>query len=165
MPSYGKLVRDRVPEIIRRNGETPIVRFLSRSEFGRSLAVKLVEECEELAETDDRLGMLLEMADIKEVLMALCREHRVPFDITLRHNRPYDPEARTRLLDAAKYVRDSSDHAQTLRAFCRQFAEVLDCYCFCREEVERKQEKRRSERGGFDQRLFLIRVIEPGSLL
>ncbi|MEO3875897.1 nucleoside triphosphate pyrophosphohydrolase [Nonomuraea sp. B12E4] len=67
---YGKLVRDRIPEIIEAGGRTAKVRVLAESELVPALTAKLVEETEELrqAESDDRLG---ELADIHEVLAAL----------------------------------------------------------------------------------------------
>ncbi|WP_248965776.1 nucleoside triphosphate pyrophosphohydrolase [Sphaerisporangium perillae] len=67
---YGKLVRDRIPEIIEADGRTARVRVLDESELVPALIAKLAEEAEELrqAEPDDRLG---ELADIYEVLAAL----------------------------------------------------------------------------------------------
>lgn len=68
---YGKLVRDRIPEIIEADGRTAEVRVLDESEFIPALTAKLAEEAEELrkADPDDRLG---ELADIFEVLTALA---------------------------------------------------------------------------------------------
>jgi predicted house-cleaning noncanonical NTP pyrophosphatase (MazG superfamily) len=67
---YGKLVRDRIPEIIEADGGTAEVRILTESELVPALTAKLAEEAEELhvAEPGDRLG---ELADIYEVLAAL----------------------------------------------------------------------------------------------
>lgn len=69
--TYGKLVRDRIPEIIEADGRTAKVRVLDESELVPALTAKLAEEAEELrqAEPDDRLG---ELADIYEVLAALA---------------------------------------------------------------------------------------------
>ena len=39
--SYGKLVRDKIPEIIRQNGEEPITRILSNDEYIKELERKL----------------------------------------------------------------------------------------------------------------------------
>lgn len=67
---YGKLVRDRIPEIIAAAGKTATVRVLDEAELLPALTVKLAEEAEELchAGPDDRLG---ELADINEVLTTL----------------------------------------------------------------------------------------------
>ena len=63
----GKLVRDRIPEIIKANAETPIVRTLTAAEYHEALRDKLLEECEEarLATPSELPG---ELADVLEVL-------------------------------------------------------------------------------------------------
>lgn len=67
---YGKLVRDRIPEIISANGQTPVVRVLDGDDLIPALISKLREETEELANagSDQRLA---ELADIREVVAAL----------------------------------------------------------------------------------------------
>jgi predicted house-cleaning noncanonical NTP pyrophosphatase (MazG superfamily) len=67
--AYGKLVRDRIPEIISAGGGIPQVRVLDLKEFFPALIEKLHEEAEELrsAGADDVLG---ELADLREVLAA-----------------------------------------------------------------------------------------------
>ncbi|MGV9323707.1 nucleoside triphosphate pyrophosphohydrolase [Streptosporangium sandarakinum] len=67
---YGKLVRDRIPEIIEANGDTARVRVLDEREVIPALTAKLAEEAEELRQAGpgDRLG---ELADIHEVLAVL----------------------------------------------------------------------------------------------
>ena len=68
--SYGKLVRDNIPNIIRENGEEPITRILSNEEYKKELEKKLLEECKEVIEArnEDRLE---ELADLLEVMLAL----------------------------------------------------------------------------------------------
>jgi predicted house-cleaning noncanonical NTP pyrophosphatase (MazG superfamily) len=67
---YGKLVRDRIPEIITSDGQTPKVRVLDDQDLLPALIAKLHEETEEVAsaEPNARLG---ELADVREVLAAL----------------------------------------------------------------------------------------------
>ena len=67
---YGKLVRDRIPEIIAAKGEVAHVRTLHASEMFEALVTKLGEEAAELtcAEPDSQLG---ELADLREVLSVL----------------------------------------------------------------------------------------------
>lgn len=65
---YGKLVRDKIPEIIEADGQTPVIRTLGTAEFRRALLEKLVEEATELLESDGDVG---ERADVAEVLEAL----------------------------------------------------------------------------------------------
>lgn len=65
-----KLVRDRIPEIIRSAGEQPMVRVAAPDEYRKLLRAKLVEEVEEFLESDDPA----ELADVLEVLLALAAE-------------------------------------------------------------------------------------------
>ncbi len=64
---YNKLVRDNIPEIIRNNNETPIIKTLSNDEYLRELKSKLQEEVDEFLESND----ITELADILEVVDAL----------------------------------------------------------------------------------------------
>lgn len=64
----GKLVRDRIPEIIKKDGKTPIIEILSNEEYLKELDKKLNEEVKEYQ--DDK--SIEEMADILEVLFAIC---------------------------------------------------------------------------------------------
>lgn len=68
---YNKLVRDKIPEIIRSNGEEPIVRILNDDEYKTELEKKLLEEYNEVinAGGEDRIE---ELADMLEVISALA---------------------------------------------------------------------------------------------
>ena len=67
---YNKLVRDNIPEIIKANGEEPIVEILNDTRYKEELEKKLFEECNEVsaATGEDRLE---EIADLMEVLISL----------------------------------------------------------------------------------------------
>ena len=69
--SYQKLVRDKIPEIIKQNNEEPITRILSEEEYKKELEKKLQEELNEVLEAtgNDRIE---ELADMLEVMMALA---------------------------------------------------------------------------------------------
>lgn len=67
----GKLVRDKIPQIIIADGRTPIVRTLSDEEYLSELDRKLNEEVAEY-QADKSLE---EMADVLEVLLAICEAH------------------------------------------------------------------------------------------
>ena len=69
--SYNKLVRDKIPEIIKNNNETPITRILSDEEYKVELEKKLLEEYQEVlkASGNERLE---ELADMLEVMIALA---------------------------------------------------------------------------------------------
>ena len=64
----GKLVRDRIPEIIQEDGKTPIIRIMDEEEYVRELDRKLCAEVEEYRAD----GSIEEMADVLEVLQAIC---------------------------------------------------------------------------------------------
>jgi len=64
----GKLVRDKIPEIIRADGKVPITRILSEEEYLQELDIKLNEEVAEY-QNDKSIE---EMADVLEVLYAIC---------------------------------------------------------------------------------------------
>jgi predicted house-cleaning noncanonical NTP pyrophosphatase (MazG superfamily) len=68
--SQGKLVRDKIPQIIRSKGQVPIVYVASADEYRTSLKAKLREEVQEFLDSDDPE----ELADILEVLYALAQD-------------------------------------------------------------------------------------------
>jgi predicted house-cleaning noncanonical NTP pyrophosphatase (MazG superfamily) len=69
--TYGKLVRDRIPDIIRAAGEDPEVRILDGDELIEALFSKLDEEAQELRAAN-HADQLEELADLFEVLQALA---------------------------------------------------------------------------------------------
>ncbi len=72
MPTeYRKLVRDRIPDIIRTEGRTCGTATLSPGEYLTSLREKLVEEAREAAAADET-ALLRELADVREVVDALA---------------------------------------------------------------------------------------------
>jgi len=66
----GKLVRDRIPEIIQSEGRRTVTRVLDAASYRQALLAKLIEEAKEAshATADDLPG---ELADVLEVLRAL----------------------------------------------------------------------------------------------
>ena len=64
---YQKLVRDRIPEIIRKGGNECRTRILSQEEYLACLEQKLSEELNEYLQS----GQLEELADLLEVMKAL----------------------------------------------------------------------------------------------
>jgi predicted house-cleaning noncanonical NTP pyrophosphatase (MazG superfamily) len=68
MKEYNKLVRDRVPEIIKDSGETPHIKILSDdTEYMMELYLKLDEEVDEFKENLN----IVELADVLEVVYSL----------------------------------------------------------------------------------------------
>ena len=68
--SQPKLVRDKIPDIIRSQGLEPVTRPAADGEFRRLLCAKLSEEVEEFLDSHDPD----ELADVLEVLLALAED-------------------------------------------------------------------------------------------
>ena len=68
MKEFNKLVRDRIPELIRSGGEIPHTRILDPEEYALRLEQKLDEEVSEFHRDHNRE----ELADILEVVFALA---------------------------------------------------------------------------------------------
>ena len=68
MKVYNKLVRDKIPEIIEEDGKKCVTHILSDEKYIEALETKLNEEVSEY-QADKNLE---EMADILEVLQAIC---------------------------------------------------------------------------------------------
>ncbi len=99
---YDKLVRDRIPEVVARDGKQAVTRIAGPGEYPARLAAKLAEEAAEFRENPS-VG---ELADVMECVRALCL-----------------------------------------------------CHGFTMDEVERERLRKRAERGGFEGRIILDKVV------
>lgn len=88
---YDKLVRDRIPEVIREDGKRPVTSRVEGEDYGDRLAAKLAEETAEYRES----GALEELADVLEVVHALRAHHGVSRE-ELREQRVSKAEERGR---------------------------------------------------------------------
>ena len=70
--TYNKLIRDRIPEIIKRNGAEPFYRELSSEEFWGCLILKDTEELEELKNAITLEDRKNELADKLELIRAMA---------------------------------------------------------------------------------------------
>lgn len=68
---YPKLVRDKIPERIKRDGKSAVTHIAGADEYIQFLLVKLIEEATELQEADSADHRKEEIADVREVLEAL----------------------------------------------------------------------------------------------
>ncbi|WP_329125078.1 nucleoside triphosphate pyrophosphohydrolase [Streptomyces sp. NBC_01353] len=75
----GKLVRDRIPQIIRENGAEPVIYIAGRDEYRSRLRDKLGEEVAEFLEADEDSAPE-ELADVLEVVRALAVDLGVDAD-------------------------------------------------------------------------------------
>ena len=65
---YDKLVRDKIPQIIKDKGSIPIIHVADDSEYWEKLKAKLQEEVNEVLED---LNINEELADVLEVMYAI----------------------------------------------------------------------------------------------
>ena len=64
---HNKLVRDKIPDIIKADGKKPMTRLLDDNEYLKELIKKLKEEADEF----EAEPSVEELADIKEVIIAI----------------------------------------------------------------------------------------------
>lgn len=100
---HNKLVRDRIPEIIRADGHIPLYETLDSTHYLEALEQKLLEEAAEYRQTP----CMEEMADLMEVIEAICRA------------RSFDPAA----LQAVRQEKAQKRGAFEKRIFLRAVAE------------------------------------------
>jgi len=83
---YNKLVRDKIPEIIKVNGEIPVIKILDELEYKKELEKKLHEEYLEVIGSTEE-NRIEELADMLEVIKALAKlENKTLEDIILIAN-------------------------------------------------------------------------------
>ena len=85
---YHKLVRDRIPEIIRSEGRYPSVGRLDPAEMEAHLKFKLIEECHELFRIESDSELVDEACDIVEILKALARLRSIQWDRVVKNKSP-----------------------------------------------------------------------------
>ena len=77
MKILNKLVRDKIPEIIKAKGEIPKVRILNNDEFKLELLKKIVEESNEVLEANGKEELIKEIGDLLEVVDATIKAFNV----------------------------------------------------------------------------------------
>jgi len=66
---YKKLIRDRIPEIIKKDGKRAETRILGEDEYKKELLSKIVEEAQEVSGTNgSREDLIKEIGDVLEVI-------------------------------------------------------------------------------------------------
>lgn len=75
MTHYNKLIRDKIPGIIKITGKTPNIRTLTDHEYEVALKSKLQEETKEYVKAGNDNEAVKELADVLEVIHALTEIH------------------------------------------------------------------------------------------
>ncbi|MCM3491156.1 nucleoside triphosphate pyrophosphohydrolase [Alkalihalophilus pseudofirmus] len=70
MPTYHKLIRDRIPQIIEKSGKSYRTEILNAERYEQELRLKLQEEMNEVLNARSRVEILGELADLVEVIHA-----------------------------------------------------------------------------------------------
>lgn len=76
---YYRLVRDKIPEIMTKEGNMPRVVALGDKDYRNELDLKLKSECEKLLSTHD----IVEFVDILEVLEAIAKDRKISWETIL----------------------------------------------------------------------------------
>ncbi len=71
---YKKLIRDKIPEIIKQSGWTPVVSVLNQKRFLQELKKKLLEEAKELLAAKSKDEIAGELIDLQEIIDTLAAE-------------------------------------------------------------------------------------------
>lgn len=80
MPTYNKLVRDLIPQVIESTGKRFSTRILNESDYILELKKKAYEELEEYVNADNKKDAIEELADLLEIMHALAEYHGSSID-------------------------------------------------------------------------------------
>ena len=75
-----KLIRDKIPEIIKKNGNNPITIQVTGVELFEALKQKLVEEALEVQEATNYDELKAELADVLEIVTTLIETEKLDWD-------------------------------------------------------------------------------------
>jgi predicted house-cleaning noncanonical NTP pyrophosphatase (MazG superfamily) len=75
MPTYNKLVRDKIPKIIENNGKKFSTKVLNDEDYTKYLKEKAYEELDEYCAALTDVEAVEELADLLEVIGALAKQH------------------------------------------------------------------------------------------
>ncbi|MGC9031673.1 MAG: hypothetical protein ACP5H7_02860, partial [Minisyncoccia bacterium] len=74
---YNKLIRDKILEIVEKDGEKIFWRVLRKNEFLKGLKKKILEEAKELLKAKTKREIINEVVDIQELIDVLTSEMKL----------------------------------------------------------------------------------------
>lgn len=77
---FNKLVRDKIPEMLDKNGGETETKILNDEEYIKCLYEKLKEECTEVVEAASRKDLIEELADLNEVILSLTKAKNIDME-------------------------------------------------------------------------------------
>ncbi|MGE7920054.1 nucleoside triphosphate pyrophosphohydrolase [Viridibacillus sp. NPDC093762] len=80
MPTYNKLVRDLIPQVIEKSGKECTTRILEPKEYLTELKLKMIEEAIEYKEAEVQKDAVEELADILELMHASLAVYGVSYE-------------------------------------------------------------------------------------
>lgn len=80
MPTYNKLVRNRIPEIIEKSNKKFTSRLLTDAEYSSEITKKMYEELAEYEATTTNEDAVEELADLLELIHAATAVHDTTFE-------------------------------------------------------------------------------------
>lgn len=75
MPTYNKLVRDKIPQIIEATGKKYTTKILNEQDYIKYLKEKSYEELDEYCAAQSKEEAVEELADLLEIIHALANYH------------------------------------------------------------------------------------------
>lgn len=77
MKSYYKIVRNKMPQIIKKNGKIAIYKKLNKEDFYYYLKLKLKEKINNLIEDDNKEKIINNLSDIYEIIDLYLKENKI----------------------------------------------------------------------------------------
>lgn len=161
MKSYKKLVRDEIPKIISDNGEYFYTRKLKQDEFIYELKRKLLEEVLEVDKCTSNKELKEELADVIEVMMALCNATNISID--KKTNTPLKINLNKELIDHAYNIKRTNDInvlKEELTIMYNIVNALINVNDISYQDVEDMRLSKKEARGGFDRKVFLDSTID-----
>ena len=163
---YPKLVRDKIPQIIKKEGNRDVdTRELDLQEFELYLRQKLVEEATELASAENDLNLAEEVADLSEILDELERLNGFGVNLSQVHDcstEDTDPQLTQVIIEKAKETVTAKTREELLAAITDLrllIAKIIQLKQFSQTDVVDIQNKKRETRGGFSKRILMLSNI------